>query len=39
VRPPLTTFAQLGQEGRNRVGMIKKIIGQVDDLMDTLDAG
>jgi 4-hydroxy-tetrahydrodipicolinate synthase len=39
VRPPLTTFAQLGQEGRDRVGMIKKIIGQVDDLMDTLDAG
>jgi 4-hydroxy-tetrahydrodipicolinate synthase len=37
VRPPLTTFAELGAEGRERVEYIRVLTSQLDDLMKTLD--
>lgn len=37
VRPPLTTFAQLGAEGVQRVERIKELMAQLDDLMDQLE--
>lgn len=37
VRPPLTTFAQLGDEGKSRVAQIKGLMASLDDLMDRLD--
>jgi 4-hydroxy-tetrahydrodipicolinate synthase len=37
VRPPLTTFAQLGAEGVQRVDRIKELMAQLDDLMDELE--
>lgn len=37
VRPPLTTFAQLGDEGRLRADAIEKLMGELDELMDVLD--
>lgn len=37
VRPPLTTFAELGSEGTERVERIKVLMGELDKLMETLD--
>jgi 4-hydroxy-tetrahydrodipicolinate synthase len=37
VRPPLTTFAELGDEGRSRVAQITGVIGELDELMDELE--
>jgi 4-hydroxy-tetrahydrodipicolinate synthase len=38
VREPLTTFAQLGEEGRERVEKLTALMRQLDDLVDELDA-
>jgi 4-hydroxy-tetrahydrodipicolinate synthase len=38
VRPPLTTFAELGDEGRRRVGEITVVMGELDALLDELEA-
>jgi 4-hydroxy-tetrahydrodipicolinate synthase len=38
VRPPLTTFKQLGEEGRTRLTKIKAVMGELDVLMRELDA-
>lgn len=38
VRPPLTTFAALGEEGIRRREAILAIIGEIDALMDRLEA-
>jgi len=37
VRPPLTTFAALGDEGRERVGRILPILERLDALVDELE--
>lgn len=37
VRPPLTTFAELGEEGRSRVGEITVVMAALDELMDEID--
>jgi 4-hydroxy-tetrahydrodipicolinate synthase len=37
VRPPLTTFAALGEEGRVRLARIMATIRELDALMDTLE--
>jgi 4-hydroxy-tetrahydrodipicolinate synthase len=37
VRPPLTTFAQLGDEGRRRVAEILPLMGELDDLVLELE--
>ncbi len=37
VRPPLTNFRELGQEGRVRLAKIMATIGELDVLMDELD--
>ena len=37
VRPPLTTFAQLGEEGRERRARIVPIMEQLDALIEQLD--
>ena len=37
VRPPLTTFKQLGEEGRTRLAAIRAVIKELDGLMDRLD--
>ena len=37
VRPPLTTFAELGEEGRERVARITAIMAELDALMDALE--
>jgi 4-hydroxy-tetrahydrodipicolinate synthase len=37
VRPPLTTFAELGQEGRERRAILTGIMGELDALMDELE--
>lgn len=37
VRPPLTTFAALGEEGRARLAKITELIGELDTLMDELE--
>jgi 4-hydroxy-tetrahydrodipicolinate synthase len=37
VRPPLTTFAELGDEGRRRVGQITAVMAELDLLMDELE--
>jgi len=36
VRPPLTTFEQLGAEGRDRVARIRVLISELDKLVDDL---
>ena len=36
VRPPLTTFAQLGDEGLHRLALLTNLMGQLDVLMDEL---
>lgn len=38
VRPPLTTFPQLGEEGSQRVAVITGLMQELDALMDRLDA-
>jgi 4-hydroxy-tetrahydrodipicolinate synthase len=38
VRPPLTTFARLGDEGRERLAKLVPIMGQLDELVAELDA-
>lgn len=37
VRPPLTTFPQLGEEGRQRVARITSLMTELDELMERLD--
>ncbi len=37
VRKPLTTFAELGDEGRDRVARIRALMAELDDLMDVLE--
>lgn len=37
VRAPLTTFAALGQEGRTRLEKIRKLIDDLDRLMESLE--
>jgi 4-hydroxy-tetrahydrodipicolinate synthase len=39
VRPPLTTFAALGDEGRNRVAQITAVMAELDLLLDELEVG
>ena len=38
VRPPLTTFRQLGQEGVERVGKLVPIMNELDALVDRIEA-
>lgn len=38
VRPPLTTFPQLGDEGQERVAVISGLVQELDALVDRLDA-
>jgi 4-hydroxy-tetrahydrodipicolinate synthase len=38
VRPPITTFAQLGAEGESRLEVLAGIIGRLDALMDEIDS-
>jgi 4-hydroxy-tetrahydrodipicolinate synthase len=38
VREPLTTFAELGDEGRERVAEILPLMRELDELMDELEA-
>ena len=38
VRPPLTTFAELGDEGPKRVGEIVAVMAELDVLLDELEA-
>ena len=38
VRPPLTTFKELGREGEARVRKLQVIMRELDDLMDRIDA-
>ncbi|MGI9111905.1 MAG: dihydrodipicolinate synthase family protein [Gaiellaceae bacterium] len=37
VRPPLTTFAELGAEGRERLGQITPLVADLDALLDELE--
>jgi 4-hydroxy-tetrahydrodipicolinate synthase len=37
VRPPLTTFKELGEEGRTRLGKITAVMREIDDLMMKID--
>ncbi len=37
VRPPLTTFAGLGEEGRSRVAQITAVMAELETLMDELE--
>jgi 4-hydroxy-tetrahydrodipicolinate synthase len=37
VRPPLTTFAELGEEGLSRVEQITAVMKELDVLMDQLE--
>lgn len=37
VRPPLTTFAELGDEGRSRVAQITAVMRELDELLDELE--
>lgn len=39
VRPPLTTFSELGTEGKERVERIMVLMGELDDLMARLETG
>ncbi len=38
VRPPLTSYRELGQEGEQRVETLKSIMKELDKLMDQLDS-
>jgi 4-hydroxy-tetrahydrodipicolinate synthase len=37
VRPPLTTFKELGKEGEIRLKKLKAVMKEIDALMDTID--
>ena len=37
VRPPLTTFKELGKEGEARLKKLKGVMKELDDLMDRID--
>ena len=37
MRPPLTTFKELGKEGEARVKKLKQVMKELDALMDSLD--
>ena len=37
MRPPLTTFKELGKEGEARVKKLKQVMKELDALMDNLD--
>ena len=37
VRPPLTTFAELGEEGRERREVLTGFMRELDELMDELE--
>jgi 4-hydroxy-tetrahydrodipicolinate synthase len=37
VRPPLTTFRELGKEGEARLKKLKALMGELDELMDRID--
>ena len=37
VRPPLTTFKELGEEGKARLKKITAVIRELDDLMVKID--
>jgi 4-hydroxy-tetrahydrodipicolinate synthase len=37
VRPPLTTFKELGKEGEARVKKLKAVMREIDALMDSID--
>ena len=38
VRPPISTFAQLGEEGERRVSQLSGLMHQLDDLIGEIDA-
>jgi 4-hydroxy-tetrahydrodipicolinate synthase len=38
VRPPISTFAQLGEEGERRVAQLTGLMRQLDDLVGEIDA-
>ena len=38
VRPPLMTFGELGEEGSNRVAQLLPIMGELDALVDSIEA-
>jgi 4-hydroxy-tetrahydrodipicolinate synthase len=38
VRPPLTTFSQLGEDGERRLALLSDIMDKLDALMDELEA-
>ena len=38
VRPPLTTFAELGTEGRQRLATLTAIMQELDQLLEALEA-
>ena len=38
VRPPLTTFKELGEEGAARLARLTPIMAELDALVDRLDA-
>jgi 4-hydroxy-tetrahydrodipicolinate synthase len=37
VRPPLTTFKELGKEGEARLKKLKAVMREIDALMDSID--
>jgi 4-hydroxy-tetrahydrodipicolinate synthase len=39
VRPPLTTFKELGKEGEARVKKLVVIMRELDELVDRIEAG
>ena len=39
VRPPITTFASLGEEGRERVARMVPIMQALDRIVDEVEAG
>jgi hypothetical protein len=38
VRPPLTTFKELGKEGEGRVKKLQVIMRELDELVDRIEA-
>ena len=38
VRPPLTTFKELGKEGEGRLKKLQPIMRELDDLVDRIEA-
>ena len=39
VRPPLTTFRELGEEGQDRMKKLMPIIRELDEMVDSFEAG